>query len=167
MQMISLCYADDLALIAPSAHALRRMLQVCSDFASERNLTFNSGKTQLICFCSHKSVVVDERFGFCEQELTFTDSVVHLCHTLSCDLSDSEDIENKTKDFIRRANCLLTNFGVCSSVVKSRLLQSFCTSFYGAAIYGNWHVLNSNYLRQHLTKYYGEFGTFHTAAIEG
>ena len=26
----SLCYADDLALIAPSAHALRRMLQVCS-----------------------------------------------------------------------------------------------------------------------------------------
>jgi len=49
--------------------------------------------------------------------------------------------------------------------VKSRLLQSFCTSFYGAA--GNWHVLNSNYLRQHLTKYYREFGTFHTAAIEG
>ena len=33
-----LCYADDLALIAPSAHALRRMLQVCSDFASEKNL---------------------------------------------------------------------------------------------------------------------------------
>ena len=46
------CYADDLALIAPSAHALRRMLQVCSDFASEKNLIFNAGKTQLICFRS-------------------------------------------------------------------------------------------------------------------
>ena len=107
-----LCYADDLALIAPSAHALRRMLQVCSDFASEKNLTFNAGKTQLNCFRSHKSVVVDERFEFCGQELTFTDIVVHLGHTLSCNLSGSEDIENKTKDFIRSANCLLANFGV-------------------------------------------------------
>jgi len=87
MFVSSLCYADDLALIAPSAHALRRMLQVCSDFASEKNLTFNAGKSQLICFHSHKSVVVDERFKFCGQELIFTDIVVHLGHTLSYDLS--------------------------------------------------------------------------------
>ena len=113
-----------------SAHALRRMLQVCSDFASEKNLIFNAGKTQLICFRSHKSVVVDERFEFCGQELTFTDTVVHLGHTLFCDLSDSEDTENKTKDFIRRANCLLANFGVCSPTVKSCLLQFFCTSLW-------------------------------------
>ena len=58
----------------------------------------------------------------------------HLGHTLSCDLSDSEDIENKT-DFIRCANCLLANFGVCSPAVKSCLLQFFCTSFYGAALW--------------------------------
>ena len=113
-------------------------------------------------------MVVDERFEFCGQELTFTDTVVHLGHTLSCDLSDSEGIENKTKDFIRRANCLLANFGVCSPTVKSCLLQFFCTSFYGAALWrlAIWHVLKSNYLRQHLTKFV-EFGTFRTAAIEG
>ena len=46
---------------------------------------------------AHISLIVDERL--CGQELTFTDIVVHLGHTLSCDLSDSEDIE-KTKDFI-------------------------------------------------------------------
>ena len=51
----SLCYADDFALIAPSAHVLRRMLQVCLDFASEKNFTFNARKTQLICFRSYKS----------------------------------------------------------------------------------------------------------------
>ena len=32
---------------------------------------------------------------------------------------------------------------------------------------GDWHVLNSNYLRQYLTNCYVEFGTFCTAAIEG
>ena len=93
-------------------------------------------------------MAVDERFEFCGQELTFTDTVVYLGHTLSCDLSDSEDIENKTKDFIRCANCLLANCGVCSSAVKSCLLQFFCMSFYGAAL---WTLasLNSNYLRQY------------------
>jgi len=49
---------------------------------------------------AHISLVVDERFEFCGQELTFTDIVVHLGYTLSCDLSDSVDIENQTKDFI-------------------------------------------------------------------
>ena len=68
-------------------------------------------------------------------QLTFVDTVVPLGHTLSSNLSDSEDIEIKTKDFIRRANCLLLNFGVCSAAVKSTLLQSFCMSFYGAALW--------------------------------
>ena len=57
-------------------------------------------------------------------QLTFVDTVVHLGHTLSYNLSDSEEIEIKPKDLIRRANCLLLNFGVCSAAVKSTLLQS-------------------------------------------
>ena len=65
----------------------------------------------------------------------FTDTVVHLGHTLSCDLSNSEDIENKAKDFIRHANCLLANFRVCSPAVMSCSLQFYCTSFYGAALW--------------------------------
>ena len=64
--MGGLCYADDLALIAPSAHVLRRMLQFGSDFASEKNLIFNAG--ELSSFVSVQ--VVDERFEFCGQELT-------------------------------------------------------------------------------------------------
>lgn len=68
-------------------------------------------------------------------QLTFVDTVAHLGHTLSCNLSDSEDIEIKTKDFNRHANCLVLNFGVCSAAVKSKLLQSFRMSFYGAALW--------------------------------
>ena len=43
-----LCYADDLALLAPSAYALRRMLKICSEFAAERNLVFNAGREDSI-----------------------------------------------------------------------------------------------------------------------
>jgi len=30
-----LAYADDIALLAPTAHAMRRMLSVCEEYAAE------------------------------------------------------------------------------------------------------------------------------------
>ena len=131
-----LCYADDLAVLAPSAHALRRMLKVCFDLiAMERNLMFNAGKTQLICFQRHRSIVVDDCIKFCGQKLNFSDSVCHLGHMLSCDPSDSIDIEMKIKEFIRCANCLYLNLGMCSPAVKPSFFWSFCMSFYGGALW--------------------------------
>ena len=41
----ALCYADDVALIAPSASALRLMLRACTQFASTHSLIFNASKT--------------------------------------------------------------------------------------------------------------------------
>ena len=44
----SLCYADDIALLAPSpSAALRILLRECELFAIEHNLQFNAAKTQL------------------------------------------------------------------------------------------------------------------------
>ena len=43
------CFADDIALLAPCASALRKMLSICSSCASSHGLiSFNSEKTQLI-----------------------------------------------------------------------------------------------------------------------
>jgi len=43
-------YADDIVLLAPSASALRMMLNTCCQFANDHNLLFNPGKTQLVRF---------------------------------------------------------------------------------------------------------------------
>ena len=48
----SLCYADDIALLAPSPSALRILLRECERFATDHNLIFNAAKTQLIMFSS-------------------------------------------------------------------------------------------------------------------
>ena len=40
------CYADDLALLAPSPSALRIMLHICEDFATLHGLRFNANKTR-------------------------------------------------------------------------------------------------------------------------
>ena len=71
-------------LPAASAHALRRMLKVCSNFAMERNLMFNAGKTQLICFRHQRSIVVNDCIEFCGQKLNF----FYVSHMYS-DLSES------------------------------------------------------------------------------
>ena len=43
----AVCYADDIALIAPSASALHLMLRACTQFASSHSLIFDTFKTQL------------------------------------------------------------------------------------------------------------------------
>ena len=43
-------YADDLVILAPSASALRQMLQSCEVFADSHGLKFNPDKTQFIIF---------------------------------------------------------------------------------------------------------------------
>ena len=52
----AVCYADDLALLAPSPSAfLRIMICCCKDFAGCRGLRFNPSKTQLICLSNYES----------------------------------------------------------------------------------------------------------------
>ena len=41
----AVCYADDVALLAPSPSALHMMLHCCEDFAGSRGLIFNASKT--------------------------------------------------------------------------------------------------------------------------
>ena len=46
----ALCYANDVALLAPSPCALRLMLNRCYQFAQSHSLVFNADKTQLVLF---------------------------------------------------------------------------------------------------------------------
>ncbi len=64
---------------------------------------------------------------------------IHLGHTLAYDLSDSADITNKTRDMIKRANCVLFSFSGIDPAVLTRLFSSFCLSLHGAAI---WNLSN-------------------------
>ena len=44
----AVCYADDIALLAPCPSAMRTMLSVCEEYAVTHGLKFNPDKTQLI-----------------------------------------------------------------------------------------------------------------------
>ena len=104
----AVCYANNIALLAPSPTAMRLMLSTCTSFAeAAHSLVFNASKTQLIRFsrsyCSSNNS--PSSFLFNGLTLQLTRSVKHLGHILTSDLSDTEDIERVRKDFLRKANC--------------------------------------------------------------
>ena len=135
----AICYADDIALLAPSPAALRIMLRTCSSFAESHSLIFNAGKSQLITFARTPSATAPTslNFSFCGQSLPLCKTVSHLGHTLSSDLSDDADIVSAKKAFCRKANYMLYTFACCDPFTKTNLFRSFCMSLYGSAIWSS------------------------------
>ena len=131
----ALGYADDLILLAPSPSALRLMLNLCESFAYSYGLKFNASKTQLIRFGLSLSNTCNARIVFCSEQLVFLNTVCHLGHHLSYNLSDDEDINRKCHDFLKKANILLVNFKFCSPSTLTFLFRSFCLSLYGCALW--------------------------------
>ena len=56
-------------------------------------------------------------------------TVCHLGHHLSYNVSDDEDINRKCHDFLKKANILLVNFKFCSPSTLTFLFRSFCLNF--------------------------------------
>ena len=71
----AVCYADDVALLAPSPSALRNMLSMCINFADSHHLTFNASKIQLIEFYkSPRARLHFPHFSFLGQTLSLSKS---------------------------------------------------------------------------------------------
>ena len=139
-----LCYVDDVVLLAPSIDALHRMLHVCTSFAGDYGLRFNPTKTQFTRSLSHPPPNTPLIFG--SVPLSFKDTVFHLGHVLSHDLTDSADTIRATRDRVHKANCLLTTFWCADSLVKTSisfilLIPLWCTPV--AAIQQSFEVIGS------------------------
>ena len=46
----ALCYANDMSLLCPTTRGLQKMISVCSEFAEEYNVVFNTNKTACMTF---------------------------------------------------------------------------------------------------------------------
>ena len=132
-----LCYADDVVLLAPSIDALHRMLHVCTSFAGDYGLRFNPTKTQFTRSLSHPPPNTPLIFG--SVPLSFKDTVFHLGHILSPDLTDSADTIRATRDRVHKA------FWCADSLVKTSisllLIPLWCTPV--AAIQQSFEVIGS------------------------
>jgi hypothetical protein len=126
-------YADDLTLLAPSHYATQVLLDVCTQFASEFDVTFNSTKSNIIVF----SPIKDSRkhpLYLCQAVIPYCDKATHLGVLLGDD-SMKCNIKKATQDFVSQVNMLICNYSHCHFESLCFLFNSYCTSFYGCSLW--------------------------------
>ena len=131
----AVCYADDIALLAPCPSAMRTMLSVCEEYAVTHGLKFNPDKTQLIRFRSQSTFMYHDCISLDGVDLKFNNTVMHLGHLLSYNLDDTPDIIRVTKDLNRKANFVLCTFKSADLFVKCFLIKAYCLSLYDCTLW--------------------------------
>ena len=123
-------YADDLLLLSPSIHGLEILVKTSESFASEYGVTFNAKKTECICF-SKNACPLQRQVNVNGQHVKWKDKVKYLGIMLTNDMCDDADIRAKRGEFIGSVNRLNAQFRVVPDQIRIRLLQTYCTAWYG------------------------------------
>jgi len=123
-------YADDLVLLSPSVHGLRRMLKECEMFCEQSELQFNASKT--VCVWFRKRLVGNvPRVYLDGKMLEWSDEVRHLGNIIMYNLSEQKEINVKRGDLVGRTNVILSNLAFVSPEVKVKIFMAQCAHFYG------------------------------------
>jgi hypothetical protein len=133
-----LAYADDVALLAPTPDAMRKMLNICDKFAAEFSIVFNAKKSKCLVFQPKRRgipVPSSPAFYIGGNAIEIVDKWPHLGHIITCEYNDEADISNRRNSLVSQINNILCYFKNLSSPVKLKLLQAYCSSLYGSEIW--------------------------------
>ena len=96
--MGALSYADDITLSCPSVYGLNKIMNICSDFATNNFMTFNAQKT--ICIKYRESVRLTEHVILDGKVISWHTGVRHLGNFLNNCLDINMDTNHKCSHFI-------------------------------------------------------------------
>ena len=132
-------YADDLALVAPTAGALNKLLRICEEFSNEHYIEFSPTKSVCLLI-SPKGCKLDQipNVYLKGKVLEYVDSFKYLGHLICGNFMDDDDIKRELRSLSVRGNILIRKFGCCSMYVKCYLFKTFCYSLYCAALWANF-----------------------------
>ena len=133
-------YSDDILLLAPSVHALKRILNTCEVFATEHNLQFstNPNPTKSKCKCIGFGSRNDKKecLMLCGNDLPWVNKINHLGTTITNDKETlTSDIMQKRAAYINRNNELLQEFYFAHPKSLIKINSIYNTSFYGCVLW--------------------------------
>lgn len=124
------CFADDVVLLTTSITALKILLKICEDYASDHDLTFNPGKTVCQAFCEHGFDMTMPLIKLCGQTLQWKDAVRYLGFDINCRKREEDELVRRKCELYPRANLLKNRFSSCTLPVKKFLFQTFFSNIY-------------------------------------
>ena len=123
-----LCYADDMVLLSPTPQGLQKMLDICTDYAGNHNILFNTKKSVCMAMLPNlfKHMALPDIF-LCGSVLSYVDSYKYLGFHISNDSSKCDDLElrHQYRLLCCRANSLIRKFAMCSYNVKQFLYRYY------------------------------------------
>ena len=143
----TLCYADDVTLLAPTVSALQHMLQVCEDFGKEYDVSYNPSKS--VCLQIGGEILQTRSDVFLNgQTIKWDNSAKHLGNIINTHNSDSNDIRQKRNDFLARSNSVFVTYRAASREAKTKVFTSKCCCFYGSQ---TWRLTSREVEELHVT----------------
>ena len=134
-------YAGDIVLLAPSWHALQKLIHISEEASRVISMTCNTNKTVCMIFnpLAKNKTVCDKfpNFVLDGNELSFVPNFKYLGHIIDNNLCDDLDITREIRNLFFRTNVLKRRFSLCSLEVKLKLFRSFCMCFYDIALWKN------------------------------
>jgi len=145
----ALAYADDLVLLAFSPTAMRKMLSICDEYATEFSIKFNAKKSKWLAIIPRKRRWLASKLAFCQfhvggHQIDRITSFTHLGHIINSELSgvsDQEEILHKRCTFIGQVNNALCYFPTLAADVRYKLFRSYCSNIFGCEL---WKLNNTN-----------------------
>ena len=126
-------YADDVILLAPSLYSLRRLLNICSTYAHEFNVLFNSSKSKLITFSSNRESP-SPRIEFMNGVIDVVPYDKHLGNYIG-NINKNDVISHTTNDFLCRVNMLKSHFKCIPTDLMYFLFKTYCMPIYGSQLW--------------------------------
>ena len=141
-------YADDLALVAPSATALNQLLKTCESFASDNYIVFSTTKSVCMSILPKSSTITRKpNIYLANSKLAYVDNFNYLGHTVDSKFSDDEDIGKEARKLCAQGNTIIRKFRFCNVDSKCCLFKTFCYSVYCCSLWANHSVSSMNKIK--------------------
>ena len=142
-------YADDMWLLSPTQDGLQEMVQICSDYCKNLNLSFStdpdSRRSKTKCIANTKKEKTLRKIVLDGCELPWVSHAKHLGHKISFRINGlSEDLMEKRTTYINRVNELNQEFYFANSSTKIMINDIFNLSFYDSQI---WELFSDDVIR--------------------
>ena len=138
--MNNFSYADDIAIVGPSAKAVNKLLEVCDSFANRHDIMFSTTKSVCMLVQSRgvNRVRSPPEIILSGEVLEYVHNFKYLGHIITDNLSDNDDIMREVKSLYCRGNLLIRKFKHVGMDIKCALFKAYCFSMYTAALWCNF-----------------------------
>ena len=132
-------YADDLAILAPSARALNKLLAICDDFAKKNIIEFRAAKSFVwLMLPKTFKLVTRPNIYLGESAFSYVERFKYFGHILTASFTDDEYINHEKRNLAMRGNLLTRKFNSCSEEVKCNLFRTYCGQFYTCSLWARY-----------------------------